>query len=48
MRFVVTYENANKEQKIRLFKTLVDTREFVKRLRTLGLLNFEIKIIKPY
>ena len=45
MRFIVTYYDANKEKRIRFFKTLVGTN------RSVGsgcFSNFEIKIVKPY
>ena len=51
MRFIVTYYDANKEKKIRFFKTLVDAREFINYMRSVGsgyFSNFEIKIVKPY
>lgn len=51
MRFIVTYYDANKEKKIRFFKTLVDAREFINYMRSVDsghFSNFEIKIVKPY
>ena len=51
MRFIVTYYDANKEKKIRFFKTLVDAREFINYMRSVSsgcFSNFEIKIVKPY
>lgn len=51
MRFIVTYCDANKEKRIRLFKTLVEAREFIKYMRSFGsgiFSGFEIKVIKPY
>ena len=51
MRFIVTYCDANKEKRIRFFKTLVDAREFINYMRSVGsgcFSNFEIKIVKPY
>ncbi len=51
MRFIVTYYDANKEKKIRFFKTLVDARVFINNMRALGsgmYKDFEIKIVKPY
>ena len=51
MRFIVTYYDANKEKKIRFFKTLVGAREFINYMRSVGsgcFSNFEIKIVKPY
>lgn len=51
MRFIVTYCDANKEKKIRFFKTLVEARNFINNMRALGsgmYKDFEIKIVKPY
>lgn len=51
MRFIVTYYDANKEKKIRFFKTIVDARVFINNMRALGsgmYKDFEIKIVKPY
>ena len=51
LRFIVTYYDANKEKKIRFFKTLVDARNFINYMRSLGsgmYKDFEIKIVKPY
>lgn len=50
MRFVVSYQDANKQKKIRFFKTLVDARNFISYMREVGsgvYSEFEIKVIKP-
>ena len=50
IRFIVTYYDANKEKRIRFFKTLVEARAFINNMRTFGsgmYRDFEIKIVKP-
>lgn len=50
MRFILTYLDANKQKKIRFFKTFNETQEFITYLRNYGssiYSNFEIKVIKP-
>ena len=49
LRFIVTYYDANKEKRIRFFKTLVDARIFINTMNTFGSGNhdFKIKIVKP-
>ena len=51
MRFVVTYCDANKQNRVRLFKTLLEATEFINFMRSFGsgsFSEFKIKVIKPY
>lgn len=51
MRFVVTYCDANKQNQIRFFKTLVEAKDFINFMRSFGsgsFSEFKIKVIKPY
>ena len=51
MRFVVTYCDANKQNRIRFFKTLVEAKDFINFMRSFGsgsFSEFKIKVIKPY
>lgn len=50
VRFILTYNDANNEKRVRLFKTLAETKEYISLLRSCGSCsynNFEIKIVKP-
>ena len=50
LRFILTYEDANHEKKIRFFKTYIEAEQIIAQLRSLKpgqYYNFHIKVVRP-